>query len=91
MCSATAVRLGANVMVRIWWLGLGVGTALLQEVLAWASRLQLRCLELSVRTDNLAAIGLYTKIGFVAEGILRKSLYVAGDYVDEYMMAKYLE
>jgi RimJ/RimL family protein N-acetyltransferase len=45
-------------------------------------------LELSVMTHNERGIALYKKMGFEIEGTKRASIYVNGNYVDEYLMSK---
>ena len=42
---------------------------------------------LSVREDNIAAIGLYEKMGFIREGILRDSIYKDGKYISLIIMS----
>jgi putative acetyltransferase len=67
----------------------GVGTALMQSVIELADRwLNYRRLELGVYTDNVAAIELYRKFGFVIEGTSRAYAFRDGRYVDAYMMAR---
>ncbi|MBX4930397.1 GNAT family N-acetyltransferase [Rhizobium bangladeshense] len=50
--------------------------------------LDIKRLELTVYTDNEAAIALYEKFGFEKEGLLRSFAYRAGRYVDAYTMAR---
>ncbi len=45
---------------------LGVGRALIDAVVEWATRLGHESVELSVRRDNSAAIAAYERCGFVA-------------------------
>jgi putative acetyltransferase len=45
-------------------------------------------MELTVYTDNAAAIRLYEKFGFEKEGLLRSFGYRDGQYVDVYTMAR---
>jgi L-phenylalanine/L-methionine N-acetyltransferase len=69
--------------------GQGVGTALMVAVIDWADRwAQLLRLELTVYTDNTAAIALYRKFGFVAEGTHRAYALRDGVYVDALCMAR---
>jgi len=42
---------------------------------------------LSVREDNVAALGLYEKLGFIREGILRDSIYKNGKYLSLIIMS----
>jgi len=50
--------------------------------------LNLQRLELSVYTDNLAAMALYRKFGFAIEGTCRAYAFRDGQYVDAYLMAR---
>ncbi len=75
--------------VRDDWQGRGVGTALLRAAVDLADRwLQLRRIELQVYADNVAAIRLYTRQGFVEEGRLRDYAFRDGAYVDALTMAR---
>jgi len=68
--------------------GQGVGKALFTSLNEWAIENNLRRLELTVMSNNTAAIVLYEKSGFIKEGVKKDSLFVNGQYVDEYYMAK---
>lgn len=71
------------------WQGKGVGSALLAAATDMADNwLGLLRLELTVYTDNEAAITLYQKYGFEIEGTLRRAAFRAGEYVDCYCMAR---
>jgi putative acetyltransferase len=71
------------------WQGKGVGTALMQAVVDLADRwLNLTRLELSVYTDNTAAIALYKKFGFKIEGTHEHYAFVDGRFTDAYAMAR---
>jgi ribosomal-protein-alanine N-acetyltransferase len=50
------------------------------------NRLNLNRIQLGVRSDNLAAIKLYEKLGFVKEGLLRKTILDNGQYLDTLVM-----
>ncbi len=67
--------------------GQGIGTALLQEAIAWSKRAGLVRLALTVRTTHLRAVALYLRCGFVVEGVRRNSVRVDGVLMDEYLMA----
>ena len=54
--------------------GNGVGAALVAALMAEARRQGAEFLSLEVRPSNLAAVGLYTKLGFVQEG-RRRNFY----------------
>ncbi len=67
-----------------------IGTKLFEELIKWALENSLTRLELTVMTNNEAAICLYKKMGFKIEGLKEKSLFVDGKYIDEYYMSKLL-
>jgi putative acetyltransferase len=69
--------------------GRGVGTALLRAAIELADGwLNYQRLELTVYTDNLAALHLYRKFGFTIEGTCRAYAFRDGAYVDAYAMAR---
>jgi putative acetyltransferase len=75
--------------VRDDWQGKGIGTALMEAALDLADNwLNLTRVELSVYTDNAAAIALYEKFGFEVEGTHRRYAFRNGEYVDAYSMAR---
>jgi putative acetyltransferase len=69
--------------------GQGVGKALMQALTdfadGWAQVLRI---ELTVYTDNAAAIGLYQRFGFRIEGTQRGYALRNGVYADTYAMAR---
>ncbi|MGN7296641.1 N-acetyltransferase family protein [Ferdinandcohnia sp. SAFN-114] len=70
--------------------GKGVGTNLFEELEKWALAHQIHRLELTVVTRNVAGLALYQKMGFEIEGTKRHSLFIDGEFVDEYYMSKLL-
>jgi RimJ/RimL family protein N-acetyltransferase len=70
--------------------GLGIGTKLFKQLEEWATEHSVHRLELSVVTRNEAGLRLYKKMGFDIEGTKRHSLYIDGEFVDEYYMSKLL-
>lgn len=70
--------------------GQGVGTKLFGKLEEWAKERTIHRLELTVMVHNKAGITLYKKMGFEIEGTKRHSLFVDGNYVDEYYMSKLL-
>ncbi|WP_342430300.1 GNAT family N-acetyltransferase [Neobacillus sp. FSL H8-0543] len=70
--------------------GKGIGTKLFNELEQWASNHKICRLELTVVTKNEAGLSLYKKVGFEIEGTKRNSLFIDGEFVDEYYMSKLL-
>ena len=68
--------------------GHGLGNRLLAETLASAEAQGFRRYELIVRADNLPAIALYRRFGFVTEGTCRNYLCVDGHDIDALLMAR---
>ncbi|MDJ0974304.1 MAG: GNAT family protein [Planctomycetota bacterium] len=71
--------------------GRGHGRALMEAAEAWAREHDMTRLTLTVMAHNERAIKLYERVGFEREGLLRRSLRVDGEYVDEIAMGKLLE
>ncbi|WP_100333440.1 GNAT family N-acetyltransferase [Bacillus alkalisoli] len=71
--------------------GIGVGSRLFESLNEWANRQRLKRLELTVMKHNEVAINLYKKNGFEIEGTKKHSLFVDGEFVDEYYMSKILK
>ncbi|MBN1260672.1 MAG: GNAT family N-acetyltransferase [Anaerolineae bacterium] len=81
---------GLSVRQAYW--GLGVGSAMLDALIAWAQNTGLVTkIDLQVRTDNHRAIALYLRKGFSVEGTLRKTIALGGRYFDTYYMGLDLE
>lgn len=70
--------------------GQGVGRKLFKEMEHWASNHNIQRLELTVVTRNEAGLALYKKVGFEIEGTKRHSLFVDGEFIDEFYMSKLL-
>jgi ribosomal protein S18 acetylase RimI-like enzyme len=68
----------------------GIGHELLAAATRESIARNLRRLELTVMTDNLRALGLYLRSGFVVEGLRRQALVRDGTLLDEYYMGKLL-
>lgn len=69
--------------------GQGIGSRMTREILSVADNwLGLRRIELTVYTDNEAAIALYRRFGFEVEGTHRDYAFRQGRFVDVYAMAR---
>lgn len=80
-----------EIMVRADWRGKGVGRALMERVMAWASQSDVRKLALSVYAHNTPAIGLYRTFGFVEEGRrVGEYQFPDGSFRDDLIMARWL-
>ena len=81
---------GTTVLRRYW--NLGIGSRMLAYLIDWARQTgTIRKINLRVRVDNLPAIHLYEKHGFVQEGRLTREFYLHGQFVDVYMMGLQLD
>ena len=68
--------------------GAGIGRRLLEAAVNVAFRwLDMQRIELELYVDNLAALRLYERMGFVHEGTKRAISYRDGRYVDGFTMA----
>jgi putative acetyltransferase len=80
---------GLGISVRDDWQGRGVGTRLMSTLIDladnWLGALRL---ELTVYTDNAAAIAMYRKFGFEVEGTHRAFALREGQFVDSLAMAR---
>jgi L-phenylalanine/L-methionine N-acetyltransferase len=83
-----ALVLGVSVLPEAQ--GRGVGSALMSAMCdyadRWAGALRM---ELTVYTDNAAALALYRKFGFEIEGTLKGYAMRDGQYIDVYAMARF--
>lgn len=72
------------------WQGAGLGFILISELLNWAKENEtLTRLQLHVHAENMGAIALYKKLGFVEEGRRRNAIrYEDGRYTDDLIMAQ---
>jgi RimJ/RimL family protein N-acetyltransferase len=73
-------------VLRAYW-GLGVASALIDSLLAWARDTgSITKVNLRVRTDNRRAIDLYERKGFRFEGRVSKELLVDGVHYDNLLL-----
>jgi ribosomal protein S18 acetylase RimI-like enzyme len=71
--------------------GRGLGMRLIVEALEQARKAGFIRIELSVHADNPQAIRLYEKVGFVREGVQRRSVLIDGRFIDTVNMAVMLD
>ncbi len=78
-----------DIVVRASWLGQGVGSALLHDLLDWAQGdPRVGKVELNVRAGNQRALRLYQQFGFVEEARFRRRVQrLDGRYEDDLGMA----
>lgn len=82
---AHAGHLGMGIMPS--YRGQGLGRRLIEATLQAARDAGIERVELSVHADNSRAIALYEKVGFVREGLARRSVRIDGRYKDAIHMA----
>lgn len=67
----------------------GIGTELMKRLMKWArEQPNLTKIRLDTRADNVKAVSLYLRMGFVVEGTLKKDTYWNEQYYDLYIMGK---
>ena len=65
-----------------YW-GIGVGTSMMNSLINWGRNYrQLRKINLSVREDNIRAIHLYEKLGFIKEGISSRGMFINNSFIN---------
>lgn len=79
---------GFGMSVHHAWRHRGIGSLLLKELFNWASSRNFRRIELEVFSNNLPAISLYNKLGFMHEGRKSEAVSLDGWYVDILQMVK---
>lgn len=76
--------------MREQYTGQGVGTRLFTALETWARTSDVQRLHLTVETDNARALALYHKMGFEVIGHIRHAVQIEGQWVDDYVMEKWL-
>ena len=77
-----------SISVRKAYWDQGIGTEMLKRIIEQAKKMKIRVIELEAITDNVRAIALYHKMGFVDIGIYKKYFYVDGIFKDAVIMQK---
>lgn len=71
--------------------GKGIGTELIRQLIEWAKGNGMtRRISLDTRADNVKAVELYMKFGFIVEGCRRNATLLDGKYYDLYVMGMML-
>ncbi len=84
---AHKVEFGVCILKDYW--GLGVGTNLLKESIAWADSNGIKKITLNVLETNDTAINLYKKFGFKIEGILENDKILSdGQFYNTVVMGR---
>lgn len=89
--SRTAHRGELSICIRRSWWHRGVGSTLMERLLEQASQKGLRKIDLEVREDNVHALRLYEKFGFLREGIHRRMFCDGDRFVDGLYMGRFLD
>jgi RimJ/RimL family protein N-acetyltransferase len=66
----------------------GVASSLMIEFIQWLETTNLTKINLKVKEDNIHAIKLYEKFGFIQEGIISRDFYIGGQYFNSICMGK---
>ncbi len=89
--SRTLHRATLGMSVRQDYWRLGIGSAMMERLIAHAKQAGYEQIELEVVSTNRRALNLYTKYGFQVYGTRPHGLkYADGSYADDYMMRKSL-
>ena len=79
-----------SISVRKDYWNQGIGTEMIKRIVEQAKNMKIRVIELEVLSDNVRAIHLYHKMGFVDIGIYKAYFNVNGTYKDAIVMQKIL-
>ncbi|XOW24326.1 GNAT family protein [Lactococcus lactis] len=71
--------------------GKGVATTLINFFIDFAKKEGFKKITIQVMGSNPAALKLYNKLGFVEEGRLKKEFFIDGEYIDDCILAFYLD
>lgn len=73
------------------WRDQGIGTAMLEYSIAWAGQSGYEKLIASTMATNQRAMKIFSKLGFIQEGIRKAQFLVQGNYIDEVLLGLLLE
>lgn len=71
--------------------GLGIGSILMEKVIEWTKAEGIEKIELEVFENNISAIKLYNKFGFLEEGRRRKMIKTDEGYLDMIIMGRFID
>ncbi|WLE97442.1 MAG: GNAT family protein [Candidatus Electrothrix communis] len=72
------------------WRERGIGIAMMDYALSWASLAQFQKVIASVISTNHRALTLFSNLGFIQEGRLVQQINVAGRYVDDVLLGRFI-
>lgn len=70
--------------------GLGIGSILMEKVIEWTKSEGVEKIELEVFENNISAIKLYNKFGFIEEGRRKKMIKTDEGYLDMIIMGRFI-
>lgn len=73
------------------WRGRGVGSALIEALVAWAAGHGVTRIQAYVWSTNPRALALYERHGFQREGVCRRAIVRDGAAVDTFLIARLLD
>ena len=68
----------------------GIGTALLERAISWATGLGFAKLTADTFSTNVRARALFGKVGFAETGVLHRQYKIDGLYVDQILLERFL-
>ena len=71
--------------------GLGIGPKLLEYSIEWAEAMGFQKLEANIFTTNRRSLSLFSKAGFVEEGVRKNRIRIGTNFVNEVLMGKVLQ
>ena len=78
-------EVGVSVLKNYW--GLAIGRYLLESLIEWAELKRIiKKINLKVRCENMRAIRLYERMGFVSEGVVSREYFIDGKFYDALLM-----
>jgi len=71
--------------------GQGIGHRLLEYAIEWAVANGFKKLEANIFTTNRRSLSLFSKAGFMEEGVRKNSIRIGSNFVNEVLMGKVLQ